>query len=326
MKKLWYSKGTKAVAVVLFLLSLTLGLLSLIQGAEQLNKETGYIYDFGNSLEDSYYFTSMLRAPENAVMSVFNSYAYNYRYPSDSKDNTDIVYDSNGKIPMDGTTRAAMNLDMQRTLNNIHYRSKVLYYVNWNGKVFTNGMKVDPTDLCKEKNFRYISFSDNGYLLELDTSQGTSGSVDTYGLQQFSVPGTLVICTAIRPEVVTQSQEVWDRQEQSIYTMGAQLLCCVAVAVLSLVYLLCVCGRNAQAESLSSWVDHIWVEFHLIFLAGFLAGGTLLMAWLADLAFSGSFPMYGVYWAGALCMPLVSGMVLSSLLSVIRNIKNKCFA
>ncbi len=328
MKKLWYSKGAKILAVVLFMTSLTLGLLWGLQGAEELYKEEGYIYDFGSSLENSYYFQSLLEAPENAVLGVFRTYMYNYRYPSEDSAFTVLPYDRQGQIPMDAITQNTLTYQLRRALDNFYYKDKVLYYVNWQGRIFTNASVEDPQILCMEENYRYLSFRASGALLSLDTSQGVHrvNVIDTEVMEQFQNPGELVICTAISPEILPRTREAWDRQEQLLYTTGAQLLCCVLTALLCLIYLLCVCGRNAQGEPLSCWVDNIWVEVHLFFLGGFLVGGTLLIAWLADLAFSEEFPIDGVYLAAALCMPLVSGMVLSSLLSMIRNIKLGMFA
>ena len=55
MKRFFYSTYTKAFAVILFLASLTLGVLFGIHGAALLNEEEHYVYDFGTAMEDCYY-------------------------------------------------------------------------------------------------------------------------------------------------------------------------------------------------------------------------------------------------------------------------------
>ena len=100
MKKLWYSKYTKALAVLLFMASLTLGLLAGVQGMQEITAESNFIYDFGKSLDDCWYYRSMLYSAENTVSGVFMEYEYDNVQATESEDllPTEPYYDREHKI------------------------------------------------------------------------------------------------------------------------------------------------------------------------------------------------------------------------------------
>ena len=53
MKRFLYSPYTKAIAVILFVLSLALGALCAVNGIAELSKEETIVYQFENSFSES---------------------------------------------------------------------------------------------------------------------------------------------------------------------------------------------------------------------------------------------------------------------------------
>jgi hypothetical protein len=92
-------------------------------------------------------------------------------------------------------------------------------------------------------------------------------------------------------------------------------------ALLLLIYLVCVCGKNGRGEPGSLWVDYIWSELHLVAVGGTVLGAAALYIWLLEEHFYGYFPLKFLYPIAGVLAALTSAVCLTSLLSVIRNIK-----
>ena len=333
MKKILYSKYTKFLAVLLLLLSLTLGLLSGIRGAELLYKEESFLYDFGKSFEECYYFEALLEEVEYKVLLPYRkpvedrwremetiepTSEYTSGYEAEPTEFAPPL----GEISLDD---AELEKDIREGLDSLHYGDRVEYYVQWRGRVFTNCNAESADSLTEQGIYRYFSLNTQGNVY-LDTSR-RDYRLPMYleYLEGVREPSDLIICTRIRQDYAEQCRQLWDRQEKILYTAGARVLCCVLLAVLLLIYLLCVCGRDRLGAPLESWTDRIWAEIHLVAMAAFIIGGSLVQIWTLDEAFMGQLPLDSAYLAGGLLMPLVGGVTLCSLLSLIRNVKNGCF-
>jgi len=89
--------------------------------------------------------------------------------------------------------------------------------------------------------------------------------------------------------------------------------------------LLCVCGTDKDGAHKRLWVDNVWVEVHLAAMGGAVLGAVILCAVLLDAYSSGHFPhhlLYGIICAAA---ALAGTVVITSLLSMVRNIKSQQF-
>lgn len=348
MKKFLFSAYTKAFAVILFLASLTLGVFSAIHGAELLNQENDYIYDFGTSMEDSWYFQHLVSLPENAVLGAFWEFTYadnSYNTGETEPATVSIYRDTDSPeapTETEATVEPTISMESHRKklsqkeqaqllqrigeyLEALPYLDYIEYYVNLNGTVFSNNGVTDPTTLTQGL-YKYFALDKAGSM-EYYSGRNSYDMpwIYDYGLENLQVD-PLIIATRIRPEYVNSVSLLWARQENILYSAGGQILACVLGFLLSLIYLVCVCGRDGQGNRKSSWVDRIWAEFHLAAM-GAIAFGALYFGWAAvEAAFEQEFPMDGAYVLCGVLLSLAGGLILCSLLSLIRNLKAGLFA
>lgn len=309
MKRFFYSTYTKAFAVILFLASLTLGVLFGIHGAALLNEEEHYVYDFGTAMEDCYYLQYLVHQPDNAVRSVWYNYVDHYQ---------------KNKTPE--KTEAAVLRGMEQHLNSLQHSDRIEYYVNYKGTVFTNADITDPNTLTNGL-YTYYSIDEAG---NVDFRSGRPSyysvtSLDEYGSEPVAF-APLTVATRIVPDYVNRFAVIWDRQESILYTMGIRLMICAMGLILSLIYLICVCGRDATGNRKAMWTDRIWAEFHLAFMGAFGFGALYLSVEIVDAAFRREFPMEGAYAIPGLLALLAGGVILCAVLSMIRNVKAGLFA
>ncbi len=332
MKRFFYSTYTKVFGVILFLASLTLGVLSGIHGAALLNEEDNYIYDFGSTLEESWYFHHLVGLPENTVLGTIHEMTY---YQNDSlhdvtEETTEpmpptIFSPSYSSTPLSEATWEQIYSRIDKNLRNLPYLDYIRYYVNLNGEIFSNAAVTDPA-LLIDGVYKYYHREKTGQ----ETFYRSEGSYYQHGFFDYNMEhimvDDLVVVTQIRPEYVTQCRALWDKQETVLYTTGARVLVCALLLLLSLIYLICVCGRDAGGNRKSGWTDRIWAEFHLLFMGGAALGCILACIVCVDAAFEKQFPMDGAYLIPGLLVPIAGGVILSSLLSMIRNLKAGLFA
>ena len=89
-----------------------------------------------------------------------------------------------------------------------------------------------------------------------------------------------------------------------------------------LVYLICVCGKSHDGEFRTTWVDNIWAEVHLAAMAIFGVYGVVLCVLIIDeYIWDNNIPINLILVAVGAIAGLASAVVLTSLLSIIRNIK-----
>ena len=117
----------------------------------------------------------------------------------------------------------------------------------------------------------------------------------------------------------------WDRQESIVNDTFASTLIYVIIALLLFIYLLCVCGKNKDGEHKSMWLDNIWTEVHLAAIGGLGFGAVVICVILLDDYFTGHFPYNLMNMVVGLSAAIASAVVITSTLSIIRNIKCKRF-
>ena len=328
MKKFLFSPWLKAVAVILFLASLTLGCLAGIQGIEYFWEEDNLIYDFGSSLEDSWYFRHLISLPEDAVLGSLHDVTYMDPYAGYSgiiDETTPTIEQSPNSTELAEVLEQELYKRIEDRLNSLPYLEYIEYYVNLNGNIFTNTELQNPDDL-RDGIFRQYTvdkYGEDTLHSSLNIYSG-SGMYD-YGVAHIHVD-PLIIATRIRPEYVAKCADLWERQEAIIYNAGAKVLVCALVLLLSLIYLICVCGKDGKGNRKESWVDKIWAEFHLVAIGAFAIGCIYLCAVIIEAALEGQLPRETAYLLPGILIPLAGSMVLSSLLSLIRNLKAGLFA
>ncbi|MBR6825545.1 MAG: HAMP domain-containing histidine kinase [Oscillospiraceae bacterium] len=342
MRKFLYSAYMKSFAVILFLVSLTLGCFAGIHGGKPLYEEDNFIYDFGSSLEDSYYFQYLLSQPENAVLDTFWELTYARREglhimdavaEEETTPTTVDIYDPTEitapptpvRVPLSQEEEKLLLHNIEDRLTSLPYLEYIEYYVNLNGVVFSNTGISDPT-ILREDLFKYYAIDKEGNE-EFYSGRNSYTAPWTFGCGiEYVEVEPLIIATRIRPEYVEECRLLWDKQESIIYTTATQILICGLVFLLTLTYLICVCGKANKGAGKGLWVDKIWAELHLTAMGAFAVGGIYLCIFTVEAAFEKQLPSEVAYLVPGLVIPLAGGLILSSLLSLIRNLKAGLFA
>ena len=136
---------------------------------------------------------------------------------------------------------------------------------------------------------------------------------------------SIVVCTSIKEEYANECKVIWDRQSTIINKTFTSTLIYAIFALLLFIYLLCVCGKNKDGEHKSMWLDNIWTEVHLVAMGGIGFGAVVLCVILLDEFYTGHFPLNMMNMVVGISAAITSAVVITSLLSIIRNIKCKRF-
>ena len=301
MKKIIYSSWLKAFAVVLFVAGIVLGVLATTNGVVAFYNEEEQVYSFESDFADSWYIRHLLNEPENVV---FNAY---HRY------------DPYGNPIIQNSAVIANNL--QKSFDDFYYAQEVNYFVQWNNLVFTNCDAKTPEELMQGEYFSYVKRDNQG-----NVERSSSNDLRVYlmeELSRFDSVSTIIVSCSIGEETLKEYKALWEKQESIVIDAFMQTLGCVIVALLALIYLLCVCGRNKDGEYKNMWLDSIWLEIHLAAFSGAGIGAVAACAFMLDEYVSGYFPFKFVYPLVGTVAALGSLLILTSLLSFIRNIKTR---
>ena len=141
----------------------------------------------------------------------------------------------------------------------------------------------------------------------------------SYDLIDYDV--NITVACSIVDDVANEYRAMWERQQQIVINAAIHTLACAGVALISLIYLVSVCGKNSRGEMRTIWIDKVWFEVHVAALvAAFVYGFALCVLFIEEYLYE-SFPPNIVYLTIGCTAALFSSVIISSLLSVIRNIK-----
>ena len=300
MKTFLYSKYTRAFFVLLFLVSLTLGVLDGVRGGLTLLREEDFTKDIGRPLEESYHFRNLLNIPENELVEAYWNYAVGLK-----------------GIPE--TKKSDFYEELRQRLKNHPQKERIQYYINLDGLVFSN--VKDPKTL-KQGFYKY--YANNPYgLREFYSGGGAYLAPDVnHNIILKISEKSLTVAVRIAPYYVEEYTALLNRQEWLFFTNGARILACALGVILSLIYLLCVCGREGK----ELWTDRIWIELHLLLAGGLALAGIYSGVRIVEAVYVSALAMK---WGCLLCgllVPLVGGVLLSCILSMVRNLRAGRFA
>lgn len=299
MKKIIYSNYTKFIAVVLFITSIVLGALTVTNGIAEYGNEKEVIYRFENDFSEARHFSHLLNAPESAI---FNAYHNFYL--------------------VDGET---IEQNIKKKLDDLYCADKINYYVKWNDTVFTNCGASSEQELMTAEFYRLVTRDEKGNN-EIVSSQNRYYSYPLLDeLSLYDKTTSIVVCTSIKEEYANECKVIWDRQSTIINKTFTSTLIYAIFALLLFIYLLCVCGKNKDGEHKSMWLDNIWTEVHLVAMGGIGFGAVVLCVILLDEFYTGHFPLNMMNMVVGISAAITSAVVITSLLSIIRNIKCKRF-
>ena len=324
MNRILYSPITKAVAVILCIACITAGVLVITDGILRTDSEEHFIYRWENSFEESEYIQELLSAPQYAIMEAYYT-AYRTELNSAAEgDSTPVTSEPEGEsAPTDGISQEPPDVAsyIREELNRLYYGDKIDYFVEWNGQIFTNCNAATPEDVLDgDPIYSLIQWKENGASVSTSTHYGDALDLLNY-ISRYDTASTLTLCVSVKDAYAAECEALWERQA-AVVTETVALGSLLALgALLQMVYLACVCGKNKRGEQKIVWVDYIWSEIHLVVSAGAVIGGAALYIFLLEEALYTHFPTRLLYPLAALLAALTAGILLTSLLSIIRSIK-----
>jgi len=314
MKKIIYSNYTKFIAVVLFITSIVLGALTVTNGIAEYGNEKEVIYRFENDFSEARHFSHLLDAPESAI---FNAYHNFYLVDGETE-----TVDKERPLIVNGET---IEQNIKKKLDDLYCADKINYYVKWNDTVFTNCGATSEQELMIAEFYRLATRDEKGNN-EIVSSQNRYYSYPLLDeLSLYDKTTSIVVCTSIKEEYANECKVIWDRQSTIINETFTSTIIYVIFALILFIYLLCVCGKNKDGEHKSMWLDNIWTEVHLVAMGGIGFGAVVLCVILLDEFYTGHFPLNMMNMVVGISAAITSAVVITSLLSIIRNIKCKRF-
>ncbi len=321
MKKIIYSKITKLIIALIFIASVTLGSVVVSNGIVKFFSEEIDVYNFESDFSKTGHFTHLLHQPESAVYNAYCEY-FDLYYREDEAPYNDEYFEN--FVPK--TNKSLLNIIEENLNNNTYYEDKINYYVSWNGFSFTNCDAKNETDILNSE-FNLVTRRDeNGEISQETTQYNDYYANYTYELlSEFDKTSEITIATSVKDEYVEKCKTIWHRQQKVVFDTFTFGIVLILVALASLIYLICTCGKNKDGEYNRIWIDNIFAEVHLALMGACGVGGVALVIAMLDACISDNFP----YNLAIRIIPVVAGLVaivvITSLLSLIRNAKCKNF-
>ena len=318
MKRFLYSNYTKFVAAIIFIICIVLGALTATTSINSImTNEKDMIYEFENDFSESRRIIGDLYEPENIIFNAYNNF---YRVDDETESVTRTE-----PLTVNGQT---LEQNIEQRLNNMYNRENVNYYIKWNDRVFTNCGATSPEDLKQNEFYLYTKRPGKG---DIHIEREASFANDLYyhymlnEVSRFNDDDSIEIASTVTEDYLNKCSDSWYRQESLIFDMIYRILVFVVIALIMLIYLICVCGKNKDGEFKPMWVDNIWLEVHLaaIGIIGFFALYIIVVS--MDAVFSGHFPERIFNIVEIFATTIASTVILTSILSIIRNIKRKNF-
>lgn len=310
MKKIIFSNYTKVIAALLFVVFITSGILTAINGITALYNEDKIIYGFEKDFSETHAFDSLLHAPEAAVFLAFNNYA------NELDDGTRGEI-QNGTVNID---EKPIIESLESDLNNLYCKEKVDYFLEINGTVFTNCGAENINDLTNKQFFYIVSRDSDGFVNRRYSKSSFYIRPVVEEISIFDKNCSVTIAVSIKDEYVSQCKAIWERQATILNNTVKIDIVFIVATLLILIYLLCVCGKNHIGEQKSLWTDNIWVEVHLIAIIVF---GLLDIAVCIFLLEEKVLLQPFLNLVAGTLTAVASAVIINSLLSVVRNIKCK---
>ncbi|MBR4289343.1 MAG: HAMP domain-containing histidine kinase [Oscillospiraceae bacterium] len=315
MRKVVYSSVTKLVAVLLLIAFIVVGVLFTTAGIYEYFHSEEEIYSFEDDFSESWYVRSLLDTPQNLMYNVYHDVFYEYDEYGHRVIRENVSTDE---------LRAELIKRMEEIFGEPGNFEKINYFVQWNDLVFTNCGAEKEADLLQGEYHSYFKRDKIG-----NVEHFTSATTDlTRGylleeIELFDSQSEIVISCSIRDDVVQHYKAMWELQESIVLNTFIKLVVCVGAPLLLLIYLLCVCGKNKDGEYKNNWLDNIWIEVHLALIAGAAIGAIVLCIFVIEDYVYGNFPHNLICWVMGSVSAVGSLIIITSLLSIIRNIKTR---
>ncbi|MBE6670528.1 MAG: HAMP domain-containing histidine kinase [Ruminococcaceae bacterium] len=313
MKRIVYSAVLKFIAVVLFVIVIVNGALTVVDGIIKYSDEDIDIYAFERDFSESWYIMHLLDEPENIIFNAYYSFL-----PQNGESGSSIDKDKNNIT----ISLVELKTKIREGFEDYYNTDKINYYVKWDYATITNCDAKSAEDLMHGDYYSYVSRDGSGNI-ERKTSierKITQGFL-LEEIDHLLGVSTIVICSNIDEDAVNEYRAIWERQEKIVFDTFLKAFVCILMAILLLIYLICVCGTNKAGECKNMWVDNVWIEVHLSVMAGAGIGAAVLCVAVIDEFISRPFHHDLINMIVASVSALGSLIIITSLLSVVRNIK-----
>ena len=313
MRNIVYSGALKLVAVLLFIVTVVSGVLVATNGIFYFDSQEDEIYAFEEDFSESWYIRSLLDTPESLIYGIYHDVYYEYDEWGHQIHKTDA---DSEELRLEFEKRIT---DVFEEPNNFE---KINYYVLWNGLEFTNCGAENAEDITQGEYFSYFMRDDKGNFDRMSSADGDMVRVPLLeDMDRFGNKTTFTISCSIKEEVVKEYKAIWEKQESIVIDTIIKTFVCAIVALLLFIYLICVCGKNKDGEYKNMWIDNVWIEVHLAAIAGAALGAIALVIFVFEDYLYGNFPKNLIYLTLGTVAAIGSLVVITSLLSIIRNIK-----
>ena len=310
MKRIVNSTVLKFLAVLIFIASITLGTLTAAKGIEECN-EDDFLYSFENDFSESWFISGLINEP---VQRMLNAYHIVF---------SEIEYDAYGNpVPRDDVDSKKVKEIIGQCFSNLSAYNEINYFAQWNDVVLTNCDAKTAEELACGEHYLYFKRNDTGNV-ECSTSLPDRRVRNIYGFDLYNDKNTIVISCNIKEEVANKYKAIWAMQERIVIDTIVRVAVCAAVALLMLIYLLCVCGKDKNGEYKNMWIDNVWAELHLAAMGGAGFGAVVVCWYLLEEYLHGAFAVNLIYPIVGVTVAFAVAVIISSLLSVIRNIKTR---
>lgn len=308
MKKMIFSSTVKLIAVLLLIASIIGGVLAVTNGLYAYCTEDEDIYGFEDDFSESWFVRDLANTPHNLMYSVYYQVYYDY-----DQYGYQITKDPSDEL------RTAFTEKLSEAFGNPLNFEKTDYYVQWNDLVFTNCGAENPEDVLQGEFYSYFKWDPYGTAEY--RSDGIYDAVLSDCIELFDGTSTIIISCSVKEDAVQHYRAIWEKQENIVLDTFVKTFVCAVSALLLLIYLLCVCGKHEDGTYTNMWLDHIGVEVHLAAGTAAAIGAAFLCAVVIECYVYGNFPSNLIDWVLGSIAGLGSLIVVTSLLSIIRNMK-----
>ncbi len=315
MRKIVYSDVLKIVAVILFIVSIVCGVLTAIGGIFDYNNEKADVYSFERDFSDSWYISYLLGEPENLMLNAYYSTFRQY------DDNGNIVERVDDEITVNGEE---LETNIKQWFDDFYNSDKINYYVRWNDIVLTNCGAKSAEEIMQGEYYTYLKRDSAGEIQRVSSREREENYSNLLeDIERFDNTSTIVIGCSIKEEVVSEYRAIWELQESIVLNTFVRTFVCAVVALLLFIYLICVCGKSKDGEYKNMWLDNIWLEVHLAAIGAAAVGAVALCVFVLEEYISGHFPQNLVGLIMGTASALGSLVIITSMLSIVRNIKTR---
>ncbi len=316
MRKIIYSNVSKAIAVVLFITGIILGVLAVVNGFSKYGEEKEFIYSFESDFSQSKVISHLLDGPESVIFNGYHSV-----FP---------LYDDTGKAILPENIDKAWKREKLEssirqwydndTSHNLH---KINYFIQWNELSMTNCSASNAEEVLVGEYYAYLKKADGAIEREYSISKNNGSAPLLEWINDYDPESNIIIACNIKEETISEYKSIWEKQKGIVVGTVLQCLSCLIGVLLSFIYLIAVCGKTKDGERTTMWLDNVWIEVHLAVIAGSALGMVDLIRYMFMKYGSNHLNSNFICWGLSVGLAIASMIILPSVLSVVRNIKNR---